>query len=158
MKRIDLAELAAGGTEDLKVVLQGTSFRSNGLGTLEGARGSHHVAVDDVVLKGEQDIFGQKWNAEVMATYTANHMAWDGGDFNGTSWSGTSWSGTSWSGTSWSGTSWSDYVWGSAAWNGTSWSGTSWSGTSWSGTSWSGTSWSDSAWLGLSWGRSASMF
>jgi serine protease AprX len=150
-----------------EVSLRSSGIRSLGTGSLEGARGSHHVAVDDVVLKGEQDIFGQPWNAEVWAKYSANYMAWNGGDWNGsswsgtswsgTSWSGTSWSGTSWSGTSWSGTSWSDYVWGSSSWNGTSWSGTSWSGTSWSGTSWSGTSWSDSAWLGLSWGRSANM-
>jgi serine protease AprX len=131
--------------------------RANGAGTLEGARGSDHLSVDGVVLKGEQDIFGQKWNAELWAKYAANYMTWDGGDWNGsswtgTSWSGTSWSGTSWSGTSWSGTSWSDYVWSGTSWSGTSWSGTSWSGTSWSGTSWSGTSWSDDNWLGLSWG------
>ena len=133
-----------------------------GTGSLELARGSHHVAVDGVVLNDEQDIFGMKWNSELIAKYAANQMAWDGGDFNGTSWSGTSWSGTSWSGTSWSGTSWSgtswsgtswsDYAWSGTSWSGTSWSGTSWSGTSWSGTSWSGTSWSNDNWLGLSWG------
>ncbi len=135
---------------------------ADGSGSLELARGSHHVEVDGVVLNTEQDIFGKKWASEVIAKYAANHMAWDGGDFNGTSWSGTSWSGTSWSGTSWSGTSWSgtswsctswsDYTWSGTSWSGTSWSGTSWSGTSWSGTSWSGTSWSNDNWLGLSWG------
>ncbi|MDJ0663199.1 MAG: S8 family serine peptidase [Acidimicrobiia bacterium] len=135
---------------------------AHGAGSLELARGSHHVSVDGVVLIDEQDIFGVKWNSEVIAKYAANQMAWDGGNFNGTSWSGTSWSGTSWSGTSWSGTSWSgtswsgtswsDYAWSGTSWSGTSWSGTSWSGTSWSGTSWSGTSWSNDNWLGLSWG------
>ena len=153
---IDLKDIAAfGGT--VKVRSRRTAAFATGRGTLEGARGSHHVAVDGVVLEGEQDIFGQEFDSDVWAKYAANHMAWDGGDWNGsswtgtswsgTSWSGTSWSGTSWSGTSWSGTSWSDYVWGGASWTGTSWSGTSWSGTSWSGTSWSGTSWS-----GLTWG------
>ncbi|MDJ0924383.1 MAG: S8 family serine peptidase [Acidimicrobiia bacterium] len=146
--------------EDLS--LQSSGWYGNGSGSLEGARGSHHVAVDGVVLEGEQDIFGKSFISEVWAKYAANYMSWDGGDWNGTSWSGTSWSGTSWSGTSWSGTSWSgtswsgtswsDYVWSGTSWSGTSWSGTSWSGTSWSGTSWSGTSWSDSTWLGLSWG------
>ncbi len=155
---VDLEDIAEfGGT--VKVLTRRSSRFATGGGTIEGARGSHHVAVDGVVLEGEQDIFGQKFNSEVWAKYAANDMSWDGGDWNGTSWSGTSWSGTSWSGTSWSGTSWSgtswsgtswsDYVWGGASWTGTSWSGTSWSGTSWSGTSWSGTSWS-----GLSWGRS----
>lgn len=124
--------------EDLKEDTRGQSYGyANGGGSLEAARGSHHVSVDGVVLEDEQDIFGMKWNSEYLAKLAANYMAWDGGDFNGTSWSGTSWSGTSWSGTSWSGTSWS---------------GTSWSGTSWSGTSWSGTSWSNDNWLGLSWG------
>jgi serine protease AprX len=151
---IDLEDIAEfGGT--VKVLSKRAAAYATGGGTLEGARGSHHVAVDGVVLKGEQDIFGQKFNSEVWAKYAANHMSWDGGDWNGsswtgTSWSGSSWSGTSWSGTSWSGTSWSDYVWGGASWTGTSWSGSSWSGTSWSGTSWSGSSWS-----GLSWGRPA---
>ncbi len=135
---------------------------ANGSGSLELARGSHHVEVDGVVLDTEHDIFGMTWDSEVIAKYAANHIAWNGGDFNGTSWSGTSWSGTSWSGTSWSGTSWSgtswsgtswsEYVWAGTSWSGTSWSGTSWSGTSWSGTSWSGTSWSNDNWLGLSWG------
>ncbi len=164
---INLDELADDGPEHLNYRLQNPGTYASGAGSLEKARGSHHIAVDGVVLQDEQDIFGQKWNAEVWAKYSANHMAWDGGDWNGTSWSGTSWSGTSWSGTSWSGTSWSgtswsgtswsDYVWGSSSWTGTSWSGTSWSGTSWSGTSWSGTSWSDSAWLGLSWGHTSKM-
>jgi serine protease AprX len=135
---------------------------AGGVGSLELARGSHHLEVDGVVLVDEQDIFGVKWNSELIAKYAANYMAWDGGDFNGTPWSGDSWSGTSWSGkswlgtswlgTSWSGTSWSDYAWSGTSWSGTSWSGTSWSGTSWSGTSWSGTSWSSDNWLGLSWG------
>jgi serine protease AprX len=144
--------------EDLEKETSGQSHGyADGSGSLELARGSHHVEVDGVVLNTEQDIFGKKWDSEVIAKYAANHMAWDGGDFNGTSWSGTSWSGTSWSGTSWSGTSWSgtswsDYTWSGTSWSGTSWSGTSWSGTSWSGTSWSGTSWSNDNWLGLSWG------
>ncbi len=149
--------------EDLKEETRTQSYGYGaGTGSLELARGSHHVSVDGVVLDDEQDIFGVKWISEYIAKYAANHMAWDGGDFNGTSWSGTSWSGTSWSGTSWSGTSWSgtswsgtswsDYAWSGTSWSGTSWSGTSWSGTSWSGTSWSGTSWSNDNWLGLSWG------
>ena len=140
---------------------------AHGGGSLEKARGSHHVSVDGVVLTDEQDIFGNKWNTEYVSKLAANGMIWDGGDFygtswsgtswSGTSWSGTSWSGTSWSGTSWSGTSWSDYAWSGTSWSGTSWSGTSWSGTSWSGTSWSGTSWSNDLWLGLSWGKPANV-
>ena len=105
-------------------------------GSLEAARGSHHVGMDGVDLVGEQDIHGVTWSGTSWSTASANGTSWSGTNWNGTSWSGTSWSGTSWSGTSWSGTSWSNQYW-----TGTSWSGTSWSGTSWSGTSWSGTSW-----------------
>jgi serine protease AprX len=124
---------------------------STGLGSLEAARGTDHLEAHGVVLEGEQDVFGQPWNAEVWAPASAAGTSWSGGTWNGTSWSGTSWSGLSWSGTSWSGlswsgTSWSGTSWSDMAWSGTSWSGTSWSGTSWSGTSWSGTSWSSAGW------------
>jgi serine protease AprX len=154
---------------------------SSGAGSLELSRGSFHLVMDGMELRGEQDIMGSPWKgfvteATICSTEGKGKNAttvcevaqveadtlWDGGDWNGTSWSGTSWSGTSWSGTSWSGTSWSGTSWSGTSWSGTSWSdkfwsgtswsGTSWSGTSWSGTSWSGTSWSDTGWSGGSWG------
>ncbi|MGH9284573.1 MAG: S8 family serine peptidase, partial [Acidimicrobiales bacterium] len=129
---------------------------ATGLGSLEAARGSRHVTMDGVALEGEQDIFGQPWDAGAWAAASASGTSWSDGAWNATSWSGTSWSGTSWSGTSWSGTSWSGTSWSGTSWSGTSWSsnvwtGTSWSGTSWSGTSWSGTSWSNDIWRGTSW-------
>ncbi|MEX2422525.1 MAG: S8 family serine peptidase, partial [Acidimicrobiia bacterium] len=82
---------------------------ATGAGTLEGARGTHHVEHDGVVLEGEADIFGNDWNGESSPDF-----------FDGASWSGASWSGASWSGASWSG----------ASWSGASWSGASWSGAS----------------------------
>ena len=104
---------------------------ATGLGSLEAARGSMHVAMDDVNLTGEQDIFGRYWD--------------------GASWSGASWSGASWSGGEWNGSTWTGASWSGASWSGASWSGASWSGASWSGASWSGASWSSNGWLGLSW-------
>ncbi|MEX0757854.1 MAG: S8 family serine peptidase, partial [Acidimicrobiia bacterium] len=89
---------------------------STGRGTLDGARGTHHVQHDGVVLQGEIDIFGNAWDGSSSPDF-----------FAGASWSGASWSGASWSGASWSG----------ASWSGASWSGASWSGASWSGASWS---------------------
>ena len=109
---------------------------SQGLGSLQAARGSFNIAHDGKTLSGEQDIFGSAWNAEEYAKLTANGVSWSGGDWNGVSWSGVSWSGVSWSGVSWSGVSWS---------------GVSWSGVSWSGVTWSGLSWSSSVWSGVSW-------
>ena len=110
--------------------------QSNGLGSLEAARGTFHISMDGGDLTGEQDIFGSAWNAEEHSKMSANGVSWSGGDWNGVTWSGVSWSGVSWSGVSWSGVSWS---------------GVSWSGVSWSGVTWSGLSWSSSAWSGVSW-------
>jgi serine protease AprX len=129
---------------------------SEGKGSLEAARGDAHVELDGSVLKGELDIFGTPWNAEKWAKYSANQVAWDGGDWNGSTWTGNDWSGLSWSGLSWSGLSWSGLSWSGLSWSGLSWSsntwnGLSWSGLSWSGLSWSGLSWSTDVWTGLSW-------
>jgi serine protease AprX len=114
---------------------------STGTGSLELARGSEHLTRDDVVLSGEQDIFGQDFDADAMADLEASGSSWSGDTWNGSSWSGSSWSGSSWSGSSWSGSTWSG-----SSWSGSSWSGSSWSGSSWSGSSWSGSSWSSSSW------------
>ena len=114
----------------------------SGTGTLEAARGQDHLTRDGVVLSGEQDIFGQAFNAGAIAKLEASGSSWSGGTWNGSSWSGSSWSGSSWSGSSWTGSSWS----------GSSWSGNSWTGSSWSGSSWSGSSWSGDSWMGASWG------
>jgi serine protease AprX len=136
---------------------------STGIGSLELSRGSSHLSMNGVVLQGDQDIFGQPFNAPAMARLEAiasswsdgtwNGSVWTGSSWSGSSWSGSSWSGSSWSGSSWSGSSWSSLVFAGSSWSGSSWSGSSWSGSSWSGSSWSGSSWSDYGWLGASWGR-----
>jgi serine protease AprX len=144
--------------------------RSTGLGSLEAARGSAHVALDGVALTGERDLFGP-FDAAAWARASSAGTAWEGGHWLGRpwtgagwtalstsdpswsdfSWSGLSWSGLSWSGLSWSGLSWSGLSWSGLSWSGLSWSGLSWSGLSWSGLSWSGLSWSGLSWSGLSW-------
>jgi serine protease AprX len=153
---------------------------STGTGSLEAARGSLHVTLHGVVLRGEKDIFGDAVDTTSLATVESYADSWSGGTWNGATWSGShwvwsptvidwayapwtsnSWAGVPWSavatpsgiwtGTSWSGTSWSGTSWSGTSWSGTSWSGTSWSGTSWSGTSWSGTSWSSDGWSSYTW-------
>ncbi len=101
--------------------------RGTGTGTLDGARGSHRLVRDGVVLRGEQDIFGTPFDAPAWARASAAGSSWSAGVWNGSTWSGSSWSGSSWSGSTWSGSSWS----------GSSWSGSSWTGSTWSGSSWS---------------------
>ena len=110
--------------------------QATGTGSLEGARGSFHVAHDGVALVGEQDIFGNAWDGASWSSLSAAGASWSGGNWNGASWSGASWSGMSWSGASWSGASWSGMSWSGASWSGASWSGMSWSGMSWSGNGW----------------------
>jgi serine protease AprX len=128
---------------------------STGAGSLEASRGTNHLTLNGVVLQGEQDIFGQPFNARGMAALEANESSWSGGMWNGSQWTGNSWSGNSWSGNSWSGNSWSGNSWSGNSWSGSSWSGNSWSGNSWSGNSWSGNSWSGNSWSGNSWSGSS---
>jgi len=124
---------------------------SNGQGSLDAVRGSQRVADNGVEIRGEIDIFGNRFDTGRWVDDARDNDTWINGDWNGASWSGASWSGASWSGASWSGASWSGASWSSKTWSGASWSGASWSGASWSGSSWSGASWSGCSWSGLSW-------
>jgi serine protease AprX len=120
-------------------------------GTLDATRGNHRVSLNGTALKGETDIFGQRFDVASWAARSASHTAWKGGSWNGMRMTGSgfgasSWAGLSWSGVSWSGVSWSGVSWSGVSWSGVSWSGVSWSGGTWSGVSWSGVSWSDASW------------
>src|SRR5262249_38455600 len=64
---------------------------STGLGTIEGSRGSDHIVANNVVLKGEVDIFGTTVDTGVLAALEAQGNSWSGGLWNGNSWSGNSW-------------------------------------------------------------------
>ena len=123
-----------------------------GTGSLERSRGQDHLTRDGVVLTGEQDIFGQPFDAAAIAGAAAAGSSWSGGNWNGNEWTGSSWSGSSWSGSSWSASSWSGSSWSGSSWSGSSWSGSSWSSSSWSGSSWSGSSWSGKSWAYADWG------
>lgn len=129
---------------------------STGLGSLEAARGSDHVAAEGVVLAGEVDIHGNPWRAANWSQAASALSSWDGGSWNGATWSGSGWTGLSWTGATWSsatwsGLSWTGLSWSGATWSGATWSGATWSGATWSGATWSGLSWSGATWSGLSW-------
>jgi serine protease AprX len=140
-----LVDLAAASATATPTTVQ-TWERSTGTGSLEKARGTHHVKHGNQELRGEQDFTGRNWNAGEFATKLRAAVN------SGTPLAGLSWSGLSWSGLSWSGLSWSGLSWSGLSWSGLSWSGLSWSGLSWSGLSWSGLSWSGLSWSGISWG------
>jgi serine protease AprX len=146
------------GTLDLGAALSAATPRArqkfdrmSGNGLLELARGSAHLIDHDVVLEGEQDIFGNPFDSRDWSKAATRTAAWSGGNWNGVSWSGASWSGASWSGASWSSASWSSASWSGASWSNASWSSASWSGASWSGVSWSGVSWSSASWSSNVW-------
>jgi serine protease AprX len=124
--------------------------RSTGLGSLEQARGTQHVADGDVDLTGEQDILGP-FDAAKWAPASAAFAGWTGGQWAGNDWTGTCWCATSWAGRSWAGRSWAGRSWAGDAWSGRSWAGRSWASGAWTGRSWAGRSWAGDGWTGRSW-------
>ncbi|MBK5266920.1 MAG: S8 family serine peptidase [Acidimicrobiia bacterium] len=124
---------------------------ATGLGSLEAARGSDHLADNGVALQGEIDIFGQPFSSPVWAGSTWSGSTWSGGTWNGSTWSGSTWSGSTWSGSTWSGSTWSGSTWSGSTWSGANWNGSTWSGGTWNGSTWSGSTWSGKNWTGLTW-------
>jgi serine protease AprX len=126
---------------------------ATGLGSLEGARGTAHVADSEsgVVLSGEKDIFGAAWTPAKWAPLAAGGKAWTGGTWNGnvwtgaafgdTSWASKTWTDVPWTARTWSGQSWTARTWSAAVWDGAGWTARTWSGRTWSGRTWSGASW-----------------
>jgi Subtilase family len=153
---INLHRAREAKTETVAEAVQ-TWPRASGLGSLQLARGSVAVEDDQVLLQGEQDIFGSSWDAQTWAS-----NSWDGTTWTGGSWSGRTWSGDCWCGQSWSGRTWSGRTWSGAGWSGRTWSGRTWSGRTWSGVGWSSGDWETSdaptalfteAWAGTLWGE-----
>ncbi len=58
---------------------------STGLGSLEAARGSQHVAMDDAELRGEAHVLGS-FDARTWAPRSAAFSAWSGGTWAGSDW------------------------------------------------------------------------
>lgn len=108
---------------------------STGKGTIEGARGSVHVADGTYTLTGENTIWGPfsaaTWAAASAGQTVWGTTAWMGLELTGTgylsgvstlsSWSGRAWSGRAWSGRAWSGESWSAVAWLNAKWATADW-------------------------------------
>ncbi len=153
---IDVAAAVAAPTPG-SVAVQ-THAPSNGLGSLDAARGTYKVGSNGDYLDGEMTAFGGTWDAAAWAAASANGTAWtnqiySNGDnsWSGGTWSGATWSGATWSGATWSGATWSGATWSGATWSGATWSGATWSGATWSGATWSGATWSGATWSGASW-------
>jgi serine protease AprX len=128
-----------------------TSATGTGTGTIEGARGSVHVASNGVALKGEIDIMSGSWSGARWSAAAWAGTSWQGGIWNGARWSGDTWSGARWSTAAWAGNDWSGARWSTASWSGMTWDGARWSGSGWSGARWSSGSWSGARWSSHSW-------
>jgi serine protease AprX len=147
--------------------------RATGLGSLDLARGSHHISFQGTKLAGEFDITGRAWNPAVWAPAAAAGLNWTGASYTSSGWvpgsyrgldwyaspgsgvgglAGITWSGITWSGITWSGITWSGITWSGITWSGITWSGITWSGITWSGITWSGITWSGITWSGATWG------
>ncbi len=132
---------------------------ATGLGKLEGARGTAHVADSETgaVLTGERDIFGAAWTPSKWAPLAKAGTAWSGGTWNGNVWTGSAWTGSSWAARTWSsslwtartwsGGTWSARTWSSAVWNGSTWTARTWSARTWSARTWSSALWPGQPWL-----------
>jgi len=155
--------------------------RATGLGSLELSRGTAHLSLNGVELRGETDITGDKWVGAVATSATSSRTAWTGGGlldsalepvghsagaWHGNGWKGHTWNadgyaGYAWDGEEWLYTPWSGVLdaegyltgttWSGKTWSGKTWSGKTWSGTTWSGKTWSGKTWSGKTWSGSTW-------
>ncbi len=130
-----------------------SNIQSNGLGSIDGSRGTAQLSQRDVTLSGEQDILGNTLTGAELAqseagSNTSLDSAWLSGRWRGSAWVAYAqedqrlWSGEDWFDPSWSSHSWSSAGWISASWSSASWSSASWSSASWSSASWSRETWS----------------
>jgi serine protease AprX len=126
---------------------------ATGLGTLEGARGSAHVAdsLTGAVLTGERDIFGAPWVPRTWTAAAKVGKAWTGGTWNGDVWTGSDFSGTSWAAQTWGSQTWSALTWSGQTWTARTWSSAVWSGSGWTARTWSARTWSARTWSAASW-------
>ena len=136
---LDPSELGRPAAAASRGIVNHPFSKSTGVGSLELARGTHHVVMDGVVLLGERDIMGAAWTGALTALLTRDLRMWSGnGSFNGNQWIGEGFT--------------PDTVTAAGrAWGGRSWAGRSWAGRSWAGSLWSGRSWASRVWNGRSW-------
>jgi serine protease AprX len=127
--------------------------RALGTGTLEGARGTAHIAdsASGVELTGERDIMNGAWKPATWTVAAAAGRAWTGGSWNGNVWAGADWNGTSWSTRTWASTSWTARTWSGSSWTARTWSTAGWTGAGWSARTWSASTWSARTWSGGNW-------
>lgn len=141
---------------------------SNGLGSLQGSRGTLGIDVmtltEQLPLTGEYKAqTGDEALLGILSKRSARRGAqkvvrtqglldlggllpWEPLTYTLTGWSATSWLNTTFAQNDWAGASWRG-----ASWRATEWDGASWRGASWRNLDWEGASWRGAAWDGASW-------
>jgi len=115
-----------------------SSRRSNGLGTLEGSRGSTRVLADPdrdgrpQEIAGERDVLGRAWEAQAWSAQAWSEATWALSPWSvlvalSLVWEAQAWSAQAWSGMVWEAQAWPRRDWGSAAWVAQAWSAQAWS-------------------------------
>jgi serine protease AprX len=128
---------------------------SDGLGSIETARGNIHVVHNSATLSGVKHIFGS-FNNSTWVTAAKNRTAWNGGVWlgkrmAGDGWTGSSWASKTWAGTTWQSTDWAGQAWADSAWNGRYWAGRYWATGDWSGRYWASSTWQTNNYSAKSW-------
>jgi hypothetical protein len=149
--------LVGGLTDPLAKLLTGSNAaRAKGTGSLDAARGTARQELNGVVLRGEKDIFGKKYDSAARAKLQSAGKGWNGGWWNGTRWSGGSWvdagwASVAWTGRTWAGRTWAGRTWASGTWNGRTWANSNWNGRTWAGSEWAGRTWAGTDFAGGDW-------
>ena len=142
---------AAGSTAlGSRLATMQTATPSTGRGLLDASRGGVTVTDGTTELTGQQDIFGQPFDAAAMAAQQTAANAWNGGLWNGSRWTGDRWANGTWPPATWSGT-WAGGTWTGSRWRDMTWVGSRWRGSSWTGSQWTGTGWDDAHWADDTW-------
>jgi serine protease AprX len=151
-----LLDLRNAATLALLPALPQAFVAGTGTGSLDKARGSARLVLDGVVLDGERDIFGMRFDSAAMARKEAQAASWSGGHWNGSTWSGSTWrpfgwATVVWTRKTWAGGRWSGRTWASGTWNGQTWANSNWGGRTWAGADWAGRTWAGRTWAGRTW-------
>lgn len=127
-------------------LLGGLLASSNGLGTLQAARGT--LSIDVQTSNAQVELLGE-YKAQV--DLLGKLLPWDSLTYMLTGWDPTTWALTSFSKDDWTGSSWRGSSWRATVWDGSSWRGSSWRNSDWEGSSWRGSEWDGSSWRATNW-------
>ena len=137
--RLDVAAALASTNEGYA---NSTTPPSNGLGSLEAARGASHIQIScngsTITISGE-------------ITATCPTLKWDPSAWTAGTWTGASWTGDTWTGASWQAGTWTSGTWTAGTWTAGTWTGGTWTAGTWTAGTWTSGTWTSGTWTGGTW-------